>query len=53
MSTIASHHDPNSSEETDNEKIWRDATQVEFNAMIRNDTWELVEFPLNKKDVIG
>ena len=51
MSTIASHHDPSSFEEANKEPSWRDAMQVEYNALRRNCTWELLEPPQGKKAI--
>lgn len=35
-------HEPRTIDETFAHKEWREATQVEYDALIRNHTWELV-----------
>jgi len=34
-----------------NEKMWKNAMIEEFNSINRNNTWELSEFPANKKAI--
>lgn len=43
--------DPFSYEEAAKDEVWREAMREELEAINRNDTWELVDLPPNKKTV--
>jgi len=46
------NNEPQSFDEAVNKIQWQNVMEVEFDALVRNDTWTLMELPLDK-DVIG
>jgi len=47
VSKVANSHDLVSFDEASKKQEWRDAMQVEFDALMKNKTWKLVELPLD------
>ena len=52
MAQVMKINEPQNYAETSRKKEWNKAMEVEFNALVRNDTWDLVSLP-KRKDVIG
>eukprot|EP01018_Ginkgo_biloba_P033837 Gb_09512 [translate_table: standard] len=52
MTQVMKNNEPQSFDEPVNKIQWQNAKEAEFDALVRNDTWTLMELPLDK-DVIG
>eukprot|EP01018_Ginkgo_biloba_P023828 Gb_00935 [translate_table: standard] len=52
MTGVMKNNEPQSFDEAVNKVQWQNAMEEEFGALVRNDTWTLMELPLDK-DVIG
>jgi hypothetical protein len=52
MAKVMKMDDPDNYAEASKKKEWNEAMEVEFNALVKNDTWDLVKLPKGK-DVIG
>ena len=52
MTQVMKNNEPQSFDEAINKVQWWNAMEAEFDALVRNDTWTLMELPLDK-DVIG
>eukprot|EP01018_Ginkgo_biloba_P000724 Gb_02012 [translate_table: standard] len=52
MTQVMKNNKPQSFNEAVNKVQWKNAMESEFDALVRNDTWTLMELPLDK-DVIG
>eukprot|EP01018_Ginkgo_biloba_P030139 Gb_08011 [translate_table: standard] len=52
MTQVMKNNEPQSFDEAVNKVQWKNAMEAEFDALVRNDTWTLMELPLDK-DVIG
>jgi hypothetical protein len=51
MSEVVHSYDLVSFNEANFKQEWRDAMQVEYDALMKNNTWKLVELPPNKKPI--
>jgi hypothetical protein len=51
MSEVVHSYDLVSFNEANQKQEWRDAMQVEYDALMKNNTWKLVELPPNKKPI--
>eukprot|EP01018_Ginkgo_biloba_P035274 Gb_21706 [translate_table: standard] len=52
MTQVMKNNEPQSFDEVVNKVQWQNAMEEEFDALVTNDTWTLMELPLDK-DVIG
>eukprot|EP01018_Ginkgo_biloba_P000332 Gb_04745 [translate_table: standard] len=52
MTQVMKNNEPHSFYEAINKVQWKNVMEAEFDALVRNDTWTLMELPLDK-DVIG
>jgi hypothetical protein len=52
MAKVTNMDDPYNYAEASKKKEWNEAMEAEFNALVKNDTWNLVKLPKGK-DVIG
>ena len=52
MSAVANSSEPTSYKEAKEDQHWVDAMKVEYNALMKNKTWRLVELP-KEKEAIG
>ena len=51
MSEVVHSYDPISFNEANHKYEQRDAMQVEYDALMKNNTWKLVELPSTKKPI--
>ena len=51
MSEIVHSYDPISFNEANHKQEWRDAMQVEYDALMKDNTWKLIELPQNKEPI--
>jgi hypothetical protein len=51
MSEVVHSYDLVSFNEANQKQEWRDAMQVEYDALMKNNTWKLVELPPTKKPI--
>eukprot|EP01018_Ginkgo_biloba_P024020 Gb_18985 [translate_table: standard] len=51
MSSFINAYEPDSFEEACKNQIWIDAMQVEYNALLKNQTWQLVDLPQGKQGI--
>jgi len=49
---IDSKHEPSSFKDASKHECWVEAMKIEYEVLIKNETWDLVPY-LNKKNVIG
>ena len=52
ISKIENKHEPSTLKEASKHECWMEAMKVEYEALIKNKTWDLVPYP-NEKNVIG
>jgi len=52
LAKIGNKNEPSSFKEASKQECWMEAMKVEYEALMKNDTWDLVPYP-NEKNVIG
>ena len=51
MSSVINACEPDSFDEACKSQIWIDAMKIEYNALLKNQTWQLVDLPQGKQAI--